>query len=188
MLYHYPHCIHFPGPPAEAAGVHVRTKAINTPDPADGTVDDKDNHDTTRWIVWSDGDDHGGAITNYYVEFRTTFDEKWRFHPDAINIPVYETIHESLIGKHWVRLTNLKAGVGIKFRIRARNNFGIGAPSLPTSLTQINGAKPSQLVTGIRGGGGSVGDLTIVWNVSCHFLFNNKVFFVSNSTKGKPHD
>lgn len=33
--------------------------------------------------------------------------------------------------------------------------------------TQIPGTKPVAIVTNVHGGGGSVGDLTIIWDVSC---------------------
>ncbi|XP_012936570.1 contactin [Aplysia californica] len=151
------------GPPAEAAGVHVRDQPVVTN--AD-VADPESTPDlaTTRWVVWTDGDDHGGTITHYFVEFRTNFDLAWRTHPDGFNIPSYLTVHESYKDKHFARLTKLKAGAGVQFRIRARNVYGIGSPSLPTPMAQIKGAKPSQTVKNVRGGGGSVGDLSIVWD------------------------
>lgn len=35
-----------------------------------------------------------------------------------------------------------------------------------SAVTQIAGAKPSAVVTNVRGGDGSVGDLVIAWDVS----------------------
>ncbi|CAL1529097.1 unnamed protein product [Lymnaea stagnalis] len=149
------------GPPGEPAGVYVQTRSLpNTNDAATENI----NPDTTRYIVWTDGEDHGSIITDYFVEFRTSYDSKWRIHPDGNNIPKFSTINEQYPDKRFVRLTNLKAGAGIQFRVMARNSFGIGVPSLPTGMTQIVDAKPTQTVTNVRGGGGSVGDLTIVWD------------------------
>lgn len=47
-------------------------------------------------------------------------------------IPKAITINDMYPDKRFARLTNLKAGASIQFRVKAVNNYGIGAPSLPT--------------------------------------------------------
>lgn len=66
----------FPGPPGEPVGVYVQTKTAPIIDPAV-------NPNTTRIIMWTDGLDHGSIITNYFIEFRTDFDLRWRVHSDG---------------------------------------------------------------------------------------------------------
>ncbi|CAG5135524.1 unnamed protein product, partial [Candidula unifasciata] len=150
------------GPPGEPAGVYVDNRS---PLPNDANrPTDQININTTRWVIWTDGEDRGSKITHYFVAFRTTLDPTWRVHPDGINIPNYSVTREQYPDKRFARLTNLKAGAGIEFRVSARNSFGIGPPSLPTAMTQISGAKPTVTVTNVRGGGGSVGELTVVWD------------------------
>uniref|UniRef100_A0A0B7AM68 Contactin n=1 Tax=Arion vulgaris TaxID=1028688 RepID=A0A0B7AM68_9EUPU len=150
------------GPPGEPAGVYVSTKSIV---PSDGNnLINATNLNTTRWIIWTDGLDRGSLITHYFVEFRTNLDTNWRVHPDGNNLPKYSVTNEQYPDKRYARLTNLKAGAGIEFRVLARNSFGIGAPSLPTTITQIAGARPTAFVQNIRGGGGSVGELSVVWD------------------------
>ncbi|BFY97822.1 hypothetical protein BsWGS_00861 [Bradybaena similaris] len=146
------------GPPGEPAGVYVQLRSPVAHDV--NSISDN----TTRWVIWKDGEDHGNTITHYFVAFRTTLDPAWRIHPDGNNIPKYSVTSEQYSDIRYARLTNLKAGAGIEFRVSARNSFGIGAPSLPTPVTQIAGAKPTVAVTNVRGGGGSVGELTIVWD------------------------
>lgn len=41
------------------------------------------NPNTSRWIIWTDGQDRGSIITHYFIEFSTNFDPKWRVHPDG---------------------------------------------------------------------------------------------------------
>ncbi|GFO45288.1 contactin [Plakobranchus ocellatus] len=154
------------GPPGEPAGVLVKTAAMikaASPEP-DNINDPGPNHDSTRWVVWVDGQTHGSDITHYFVEFRTEYDQRWRVHPDADNILSYKVVSEQFPDHKVAMLRNLKAYTGIQFRVRARNAFGIGNPSLPTELTQIAGTSVAVPVKNIRGGGGSVGDLTIVWD------------------------
>ncbi|GFR75098.1 contactin [Elysia marginata] len=131
--------------------------------PQDVNVLSRDE-DTTRWVVWADGKDHGSHISHYFVEFRTDYDKCWRVHPDGDNIR-RSSLKNELFPDHQVaRLTNLKAYTGIEFRVKARNSYGIGNPSQPTEKIKISGTNVSVPVRNIRGGGGSVGLLIIVWD------------------------
>ncbi|XP_055884200.1 contactin-like [Biomphalaria glabrata] len=147
------------GPPGEPAGVYTPLRTVIKSD--DSALI---NPNTSRYIIWTDGDSRGSIITDYYVEFRTNFDMRWRTHPDGNKIPQAITINDMYPDKRFARLTNLKAGASIQFRVKAVNIHGIGAPSLPTAEIYIPGSQPSQLVTNVRGGGGSVGDLTVLWD------------------------
>lgn len=154
------------GPPAEPVGVLVKTTAQMKTLPAQpqGVNHAGRDEDTTRWIVWMDGKDHGSAISHYFIEFHTDFDKRWRVHPDGDNIVRSGLKNELFPDFQAAKLTNLKAYTNLEFRVRARNSFGIGNPSLPTKPIKISGTNVSVPVQNIRGGGGSVGVLTIVWD------------------------
>lgn len=63
-------------------------------------------------------------------------------------------------------VTGLKPGNGYRFRVQAVNSLGYGDLSLPSDIYQTNPAPPSVGPSNVRGGGGSVGDLTMRWDVS----------------------
>jgi len=54
----------------------------------------------------------------------------------------------------------------------AGNDIGFGEVSLPSPQVNTPADRPYKAPTNITGGGGKIGDLTIVWKVSyCHFIF-----------------
>lgn len=54
----------------------------------------------------------------------------------------------------------------------AGNSIGFGEISLPSPQVNTPADRPYKAPTNITGGGGKIGDLTIVWKVSfCHNLF-----------------
>ncbi|XP_070192772.1 contactin-like isoform X2 [Littorina saxatilis] len=114
-------------------------------------------------LYWSDGLDHGSTILAYTVEFRTNFDRSWRVHPDADQIQTRFVQSNEYPDKRTILLTKLKPWAGHEFRVKALNRYGIGAPSLPTIVIQIPGTAPIVAPSGVSGGGGKVGDLTITW-------------------------
>ncbi|KAK7493986.1 hypothetical protein BaRGS_00014868 [Batillaria attramentaria] len=146
------------GPPGEPAGVY---KGDNVGD----DVDEVDESEASRAIriYWSDGETHGSNIVAYSVEFRTNFDMRWRFHPGAQNIDARLVQSNEYSDKKTFFLRNLKPWAGHQFRVRAINSFGLGAPSKPTEFIQIPGARPTVAPSGVSGGGGKVGDLTVTW-------------------------
>jgi len=144
------------GPPSEPAGVHVKEQ------PVVNTNSSASYPPTTRWITWTDGETNGSPISHYFVEYKTQYDKDFKTYGPAI--PNYETVSELYQDHHFYQVNDLKAGVGIQFRVRAQNLYGLGNPSIATEMIQIPGVKPSHSVTNIRGGHGSVGDLVILWD------------------------
>ena len=72
-------------------GVVVKT-AVELKIPAGQS---KNDDDTTRYVLWMDGDDHGRDISHYFIEFRTQYDQHWRVHPDGDSKKTF--VHEILI-------------------------------------------------------------------------------------------
>ena len=71
------------GPPGEPVGVMVKTAAmVKNPAAGAGAVDDPEEA-TTRYLLWMDGQRHGSDISHYFIQFRTTHDQRWRVHPDG---------------------------------------------------------------------------------------------------------
>lgn len=59
-----------------------------------------------------------------------------------------------------------------EFRMVAGNEIGFGEVSLPSPQVNTPADRPYKAPSNITGGGGKIGDLTIVWKVSCcHFIF-----------------
>ncbi|RUS71470.1 hypothetical protein EGW08_020769 [Elysia chlorotica] len=119
---------------------------------------------TTRYVLWLDGKNHGSDISHYFVQFRTQYDQTWRVHPDGSNIRGSSLVNDQFRDFKVAKLTNLKAYALMEFRVLARNSYGIGNPSQPSSQIQISSTNVSVPVKNIRGGGGTVGVLTIVWD------------------------
>jgi len=64
-----------------------------------------------------------------------------------------------------------------EFRMMAGNDIGYGEISLPSPQVNTPADHPYKAPTNITGGGGKIGDLTIVWKVSyCHFVFYKLVY------------
>ncbi|XP_025106853.1 contactin-like isoform X2 [Pomacea canaliculata] len=144
------------GPPGEPAGVFQGDNLgldYQVVAPSDRVVQ----------LYWSDGDSHGSSILAYTVEFRTNFDQRWRTHPQADRVSIANVQSIEYPDKRTIFLHNLKPGAGHEFRVSAINAFGIGAPSLPTAMIQVPGIPPNVAPSGISGGGGSVGDLSVIW-------------------------
>ncbi|XP_071103129.1 contactin-3-like [Haliotis cracherodii] len=137
------------GPPGEPAGVFVEAGSVTS-------------HGAQ--VRWSPGAARGRPILYYVIETATNFDPKWR--EIVRNLPDIMTLNdqESLQHIRQADVVGLKPGTGYIFRIRAINQYGIGDPSLPSPFIQTPSAPPIKAPDNVRGGGGSVGDLTIAWD------------------------
>ncbi|KAL8610221.1 hypothetical protein ACOMHN_038916 [Nucella lapillus] len=145
------------GPPGEPSGVLQGDNVgqdVNAVGPKDKYVR----------LYWTDGLTHDSPIIAYTIEFRTNFNMSWRVHPQADKIPVQNVQSAEYPTKRTKLLTNLKPYAGHQFRVRAINQYGIGAPSVHTSFIQLPGTEPIVAPSGITGGGGKVGDLVMRWD------------------------
>lgn len=64
-----------------------------------------------------------------------------------------------------------------EFRLYAMNELGISPPSDPSPQYNIPADRPYKYPSGVSGGGGKIGDLTITWRVRSIFQFG-RIFYV----------
>ncbi|CAG5130772.1 unnamed protein product, partial [Candidula unifasciata] len=136
------------GPPRQPAGIYVQS----------GTVTQ-----TSAGVVWTEGDNSGGTISVHLIQVSNQFEPGvWE---DLLTVSVVESYRpeSTTKGKHQVNATGLNPGTGYMFRVIAQNEYGLGTPSDPSSMVQTLSAPPRVYPNHVRGGGGSVGDLTIRW-------------------------
>jgi len=63
-----------------------------------------------------------------------------------------------------------------EFRMIAGNDIGYGEISLPSPQVNTPADHPYKAPSNITGGGGKIGDLTIVWKVSyCYLIFDKLI-------------
>ncbi|KAL8572121.1 hypothetical protein ACOMHN_052918 [Nucella lapillus] len=134
------------GPPSEPTGCFVDTHSVHN-----GSVD----------ILWTPGVGNGRPISRFIVEMANAYDEdEWR----SVYSELPGRIPTELDGeKKRADINDLSPGNGYRFRVIAYNQYGASHPSVPTSWIYMPSAPPKVAPTGVRGGGGSVGDLTIAW-------------------------
>ncbi|XP_060078104.1 contactin-like [Ylistrum balloti] len=138
------------GPPGEPAGVFGDSKTVTS---------------YSIRLHWFPGHDNGRTIIFYLIQSEMEYDPGvWR--NEVENIPDIETIVPTTEASdmHSYVVTGLRPGNGYRFRVQAINTFGYGEFSIPSDVYQTNPAPPSVAPSHVRGGGGSVGDLTMKWD------------------------
>ncbi|KAJ8307352.1 hypothetical protein KUTeg_015436 [Tegillarca granosa] len=136
------------GPPGEPVGVYGDAASVTS---------------TSIHLFWFPGADHGQAITHYRIEAESDF-EHGKWITVAQNIPEIQTkLSADNRDKRHFFVTSLDPGNGYRFRVQAINQLGFGLYSQPSRYYQTLQAPPSEAPSGLSGGGGSVGDLTITW-------------------------
>ncbi|PVD35862.1 hypothetical protein C0Q70_02831 [Pomacea canaliculata] len=138
------------GPPSMPAGLYVRTESVTQ---------------TSVMLMWTVGADNGGAVVSFIVEAEDEFNpNEWQ---TVLTVATKDSIPADILqtDKHGVQVDNLNPGNGYRFRVSAQNEFGIGTPSIPSDFVKTLDAPPSVAPSNVRGGGGSVGDLTIRWDL-----------------------
>ncbi|XP_059169995.1 contactin-like [Physella acuta] len=137
------------GPPKQPAGVHSFGESTTT----NSTV-----------IAWTAGADSGSPITEHLIQAANEFTpDEWT---DMTTIKVSDSYrtNDPVENKHSATVEGLNPGTGYTFRVLARNVHGYGEPSDRSTMIQTLQAAPAVFPKELRGGGGSVGDLTIRWN------------------------
>ncbi|OWF40587.1 contactin-like [Mizuhopecten yessoensis] len=138
------------GPPGEPAGVFGDSKTVTA---------------YSIRLHWFPGHDNGRTIIYNLIQSEMEYDPGvWR--NEVENIPDIDTVVATTDNNdmHSYVVTGLRPGNGYRFRVQAVNTFGYGEFSIPSDIYQTNPAPPSVAPSNIRGGGGSVADLTMRWD------------------------
>uniref|UniRef100_A0A8C1IDN3 Contactin 4 n=1 Tax=Cyprinus carpio TaxID=7962 RepID=A0A8C1IDN3_CYPCA len=139
------------GPPGAPVGVLV------------GDVTDR-----TAQVSWGPGPDNHSPVTLYIVQARTPFSIGWQ---------AVKTVPDSVPGQMTLATAvNLNPWVDYEFRIAAINNVGVGEPSVPSKPVRTKAAGPEIAPANVSGGGGSRGELVIVWEPVPEELQNGEKF------------
>ncbi|XP_076362349.1 contactin isoform X1 [Tachypleus tridentatus] len=116
---------------------------------------------TSGWIQWADGSSNGRRILTYSVEGKTNHDSAWV--ELASNITTWKRLQGS-DRKEYHMKDGLSPWSTYEFRVLATNELGKGPPSLPSPQYNTKMDKPHVAPTGVGGGGGNTGSLTITWH------------------------
>uniref|UniRef100_A0A8C2II69 Contactin 4 n=1 Tax=Cyprinus carpio TaxID=7962 RepID=A0A8C2II69_CYPCA len=139
------------GPPGAPVGVLV------------GDVTDR-----TAQLSWGPGPDNHSPVTLYIVQARTPFSIGWQ---------AVKTVPDSVPGQMTLATAvNLNPWVDYEFRVAAINNVGVGEPSVPSKPVRTKAAGPEVAPANVSGGGGSRGELVIVWEPVPEELQNGEKF------------
>ncbi|KAK6181653.1 hypothetical protein SNE40_009468 [Patella caerulea] len=134
------------GPPGEPVGVYV---------------DDEYVTKNAAHIRWTVGATNGRVISYYVLQHKTEFETEW----STVLPSVYD--EDTLVDtedKRRIIYGGLSPGTAHFFRLLAANAYGLGQPSLPSAAMTTPYAPPIKPPDNVRGGGGSVGDLTLRWD------------------------
>ncbi|GAA6087803.1 contactin-4 [Tachysurus ichikawai] len=116
--------------------------------------------DVTPWTVqvsWSPSSDNHSPITHYIVQAQSVFSIGWQ---------AVKTVPDSVPGqKTHAIAVGLRPWVQYEFRVAAINGVGVGEPSTPSEAVLTKAAVPEVAPASVSGGGGSRGELVIVWEV-----------------------
>ncbi|XP_029906849.1 contactin-4 isoform X1 [Myripristis murdjan] len=111
--------------------------------------------DTTVTLSWSSGPDNHSPVTMYTVQARTPFSIGWQ---------TVRTVPDSVPGQMLhATVKDLNPWVDYEFRVLAINSVGVGEPSTPSKQIRTKAAAPEVAPVNVSGGGGSQGELVIIW-------------------------
>ncbi|KAI2663793.1 Contactin-4 [Labeo rohita] len=144
-------CLTLQGPPGAPVGVLV------------GDVTDR-----TAQLSWGPGPDNHSPVTLYIVQARTPFSIGWQAVKTVPDSVPGQMIHATAV--------NLNPWVDYEFRVVAINNVGVGEPSMPSKPVRTKAADPEVAPANVSGGGGSRGELVIVWEPVPEELQNGEKF------------
>ncbi|XDB58320.1 hypothetical protein AB1E18_011733 [Capra hircus] len=131
------------------------TVLVRGPPGAPGGVVVRDISDTSVQLSWSRGFDNHSPIAKYTLQARTLPSGKWKqVRTNPANI---EGNAET------AQVLGLTPWMDYEFRVLASNILGTGEPSGPSSKIQTKEAAPSVAPSGLSGGGGAPGELTVTW-------------------------
>ncbi|MCJ8729308.1 hypothetical protein PDJAM_G00104640 [Pangasius djambal] len=122
----------------------------------------------TVQLSWSPSPDNHSPITHYIVQARSDFSIGWQ---------AVKTVPDSVPGQmtHAIAV-GLSPWVQYEFRVAAMNSVGMGEPSAPSEAVLTKAAVPEVAPANVSGGGGSRGELVIVWEPVPEELQNGDEF------------
>ncbi|GBP54321.1 Contactin [Eumeta japonica] len=112
-------------------------------------------------LEWTDSASNGRPIIGYVLTGRTQWNSTWVLVSD--NIANVQEIDRYNGRKRAVVPVNLRPWSMYEFRVQAKNILGVGAPSAPSPQFSTPTDKPNKAPDNVGGGGGKLGDLTIMW-------------------------
>ncbi|XP_067094402.1 contactin-4 [Osmerus mordax] len=124
--------------------------------------------DTTASLTWECGPDNHSPITMYTVQARAHFSIGWQAVKTVPDSVPGQMLHATVI--------DLNPWVDYEFRVVAINSMGVGEPSSPSKQIRTKAAVPEVAPANVSGGGGSRGELVIVWEPIPEELQNGEGF------------
>ncbi|KAM3960940.1 contactin [Aphomia sociella] len=112
-------------------------------------------------LEWTDSNSNGRPIMSYVVTGRTQWNSTWVVISD--NVPNVNEIDRNNGRKRATVSATLLPWSVYEFRVQAVNALGVGQPSAPSPQFSTLADKPYQAPSNVGGGGGKIGDLTIMW-------------------------
>ncbi|XP_022171906.1 contactin [Myzus persicae] len=140
---------------------------------------------TSAKLQWTDGAANGRQITHYIVSARSQWNSTW--YTIASDIVTKEV--DRYNGRKEAFLENvLQPWSKYEFRMVAGNDIGYGEVSLPSPQVNTPADRPYKAPSNITGGGGKIGDLTIVWKPLSSQDQNGPDIYYKVYWKRKGHD
>uniref|UniRef100_A0A673LTJ5 Contactin-4-like n=1 Tax=Sinocyclocheilus rhinocerous TaxID=307959 RepID=A0A673LTJ5_9TELE len=124
--------------------------------------------DRIAQLSWGPGPDNHSPVTLYIVQARTPFSIGWQAVKTVPDSVPGQMIHATAV--------NLNPWVDYEFRVVAINNVGVGEPSVSSKPVRTKAAGPEVAPANVSGGGGSRGELVIVWESVPEELQNGEKF------------
>ncbi|XP_065135845.1 contactin-4 [Paramisgurnus dabryanus] len=119
-------------------------------------------------LSWGPGPDNHSPITLYIVQARTPYSIGWQAVKTVPDSVPGQMIHATAV--------DLNPWVDYEFRVVAINSVGVGEPSVPSKPIRTKAADPEVAPANVSGGGGSRGELVIVWEPVPEELQNGEKF------------
>lgn len=147
---------------AKSAVNRIVTKTqviVQGPPGAPGGVKVIDIRKRMAVLEWIDGAPNGRPIMYYNILGRTNWNKTWVNVSEGVQAQEVDRY----TGRKRAEVHNLTPWSGYEFSIAAVNDLGIGTQSAPSPLYSTHHDKPYISPRNIGGGGGKIGDLTIMW-------------------------
>ncbi|XP_056157520.1 contactin-4 [Lampris incognitus] len=111
--------------------------------------------DSTVKLSWRPGPDNHSPVTMYTMQAKTPFSIGWQ---------TVKTVPDFVPGEMlYAMVKELNPWVDYEFRVVATNSVGVGEPSMPSKQIRTEAAVPEVSPLNVSGGGGSQGEVVIVW-------------------------